>query len=363
MITYIIFLCIPIFFAIFAKYVLHKTITVGEFISQCIVSILACMLIWNLSMYFTTYDTKIENGKLLQKETNRYTRTEIRSCGEKCTRTVTIYGKEWFFKTTIGNIPIEQLESEVSLVVSAAPDPKLFKDAKIGDHVAKTNQFKNYLKYSKASLYHSDLLTDDESIPQYPKIFDKYKVNHVITDFKTISPNQDDLEFLSESLKELQKTLETEYYKKDINVLVYVTDKDSNAKFSVQRAWKFGKLNDVIIYVGLDKNLNISWTSSSTWLNSSGNELFIVKLTDLLEEKVTLKELSLELKDIVLKLSTDYKEFDLSKLEYMEKNATPSFLLTFFIFCFMILFSAWLSRFFHINDFNQVHTIHDINWI
>ena len=216
--TFILLLLTPIMIAIISKYYLDNSISWGEFSIHCLVAVLASLALWNLSLYTSTYDEKLNNGYIVEKVKVKSSHLETRSCGKGCSKITTVYTTDWSLKTTVGEVYIKHARTESIPLAWSLPDPDEYKTAVIGQYAGKTEYFENLLRNAPDSIFHTDILTSDEKVPEYPELYGIYGYNHLVigklsNEFEDISK----LEKLSDKLRDIQRNLETSVYNNKIS--------------------------------------------------------------------------------------------------------------------------------------------------
>jgi len=139
--------------------------------------------------------------------------------------------------------------------------------------------YTNYVKAVPDSLFNnqSKLVQQQYAgkIPTHPNVFNFYHYNRVINIGSSISST--DQKTTNVLLNEELRTLGPS---KQVNIVVILTSiQDPSYRFAVENNWIGGKKNDVVVFVGLDKN-QIVWADVMTWALNKGNEMFHVTLRD-----------------------------------------------------------------------------------
>lgn len=338
-------LAIPILIAICSKLYFKDTITPGEMLLQLAISLAVTGGIYFGGWWFQVGDNQILNGQITSKDTHKGFYTTTVSCGKNCRTTINHYTKEWFFRTTVGQIQIKY-EDWLSSAVYLLPDPALYSNAKIGDFAAKSDAFRNYVKGAKHSLFHDEMSEEElAKFPAYPEIYDKYKVNRVVGDAAA------EMGFgeLNSLANETMKTFGTQ---KGVNVIYVITyAKDKNWANKLRFAWLSGKINDVVVILGLGDNY---WTDVFTYANSIGNEKLVVKLRDALRDGATLEGGLPNNKEIISLttkyISEYYKRQDIENFKYLEDDIElPTWYLILLVI-FAIGGSLALTKYFDENE-------------
>ena len=279
----------------------NKTIDIGEIGMSSLVGI----LIGGLSLWFAyssqTADHAIINGEVLSKHRVHDTYMESYSCNcytscsgtgtsRSCSTTCqTCYRKhwtvDWKIKTTIGGIRLDYADSTSSSVYRRK-DPRNYVEVQPGDACSKTVSYDNYIKAVPNSLFNMDADYTEfaEFIPNYPRVFDRYKVNHLI--------DMVGVEGAGVINENLGLTLRTLGPQKEMNMIVVLTPvSDPTYRYALERAWLGAKKNDAVVIVGIDPSdkKTIMWADVITLANNSGNSLFTVTIR---EEILAIKQLT-----------------------------------------------------------------------
>lgn len=261
----------------------HK-ITWLEMSATFIISAGLTTIVYIAGIYGETADIEIINGEIQSKNRIHDTYMESYSCkcrtkrtGKTTTTTCqTCYRKhytvEWVFGTNIGKIQVDKLDRTNSGVYSS-PDPIKYQQGNVGDPVAKTHLYINYVKAVPDSLFHHiNANKHKRLIPTYPEtIYDLYKINRVLS----VGVPVPDLVEWNQELSVLLKTLGPQ---KQANVVVVIANtSDQSYLYSLEGSWIGGNKNDIIIVIGSTSYPKIDWVGVSSWTDS---QIFKVKLRD-----------------------------------------------------------------------------------
>lgn len=282
---------------------------------------------------FKTSDVQILNGQITGKtrEHGHYVESYQCNCREICSgsgnsRTCSTtcdtcyrdhYTVTWDCLSTVGTIRIEHLDSLFRSVYNT-PDPAAFTNAYIGEPVAKTATYKNYIKAAPNTLFRPAAKELKEKfaklVPAYPiNVYDHYKINRVVQ----VGVNIPDVSIWENKLREVLKTLGPT---KQVNVvLVVVNTDDPNYVYALRDAWLGGKKNDVVLVVGITDYPKISWVDVISWTD---RELFKVVLRDSVRN---LGEMQVDPVIDILKdsITTEFTRKRMRDFEYLEAEIDP----------------------------------------
>jgi hypothetical protein len=282
-------LLFPLAWPFIAKRIWHTTVNWQEMGLNIVIPVLLATLVWQLGVYGQTTDHEVWNGQITSKSRVHDTYEDPYDCmcttdkdgSQSCSTCYeTRYTVTWSAKSTVGNIRFKHLD-RTSRSVYNESDPVAYKRCKKGQPAAMEKSYTNYVQAVPQSLFNDNSTTAEQfagKIPAYPRVHSRYKINRVLNvgtklSTETATLNKD----LSESLKRLGAT-------KQANIIVILTEiDDPTYRHAVENAWKGGKKNDIVIFIGVDGN-KITWTDTMTWALNSGNEMFHVTMRDGIEE-------------------------------------------------------------------------------
>lgn len=346
MFHFLVFLLPALFAVVAMKVIFKREITTREFFIHLGSSLGITVVIYAISfafLYSSMADTQILNGMITNKFKhteicseyssceNYYiktkTKTRINSKGklERYTETykVFLYSTEfdWYLQTsTDDNIKIKRVNDRGDVM------PPRWNMAHVGDYSASTSIYINPLLSGDVSLFNtaadSGLYSDEDlkDIPDYPEVYDYYRFNPVI------NLTQHDVSFIR---TELNKQMRTMGASKQANVIFVVIDSNINGDDftkKLKQKWNGGKKNDIIIVVGIDKIKNITFLTSNSYADGSGNEL----LHSTLKMRYIANESVLDLNEVRVIMSIIDDKFNrlpASEFNYMLTDVKPSFML------------------------------------
>ena len=181
---------------------------------------------------------------------------------------------DWNVNSNVGNITIDRVDRQ------GVDEPARWAQVNIGDPVAVTRDYTNWIKPAVNSLFHlnDNSYKEFKNLPEYPgNIVDYYKINRIITDGANLGDTSVMNNYLSQKLEAIGPA-------KQANIIIVVTANPSPIySDAVYAHWKGAEKNDIVVFVGANGN-QIRWVNVRAW---SKYEIFEVKLRDaLLDSKV-----------------------------------------------------------------------------
>ncbi|USV41108.1 hypothetical protein [Xanthomonas phage BUDD] len=323
---------IPITWAAIAHFTFKRTITWKEGLLQGGGIALVVLLIYGCMAYSNTADHEILNGQVTGKKQtwtscshsyscNCYTTCSGTGASRSCTRhcsTCYEHSNDWDWDvfTTVGNIEIDRVDRRGSR------EPPRWSAVQIGEHAAVTHTYTNYVKAAPSSLFNVKLAESEAKsnaaiIPQYPRIYDYYRVDHTI-DIQAGVANRKAWD------AELDEVLKTMGAARQVNVvLVFVGKQGREYKDTLERAWLGGKKNDVVIVVGVT-GTKIDWVEAFTFGKTSGNGMLAVKMRDELQKYGTTENAKEGVAVITKVIASDFHRKNMKDYEYLKAEGGPS---------------------------------------
>jgi hypothetical protein len=247
-VNFLLLILIPVVVSIVAFFLLKATITTKEFLLQISVGVIVVVASWFIAKYAAVSDTEHLNGRITQKvhgtqkcchchdecdakdKDGKCTRSH-----EECSHTTDYY---WNLKTSVGTIDVEDCSGWDST-------PDVWAQARVGEPAAVSHIYQNFLLADPESLFvHKDMGKFLGSIPKYPKIYNLYKVNHVIgLDVPVPAGWQD---FFRELNADFGAT-------KQVDVTVVLTTiNDPTYAQALEAKWLYGPKNSITLVVGVE---------------------------------------------------------------------------------------------------------------
>jgi hypothetical protein len=293
---------IPVAISVVCKFALKMDISWLEWTTQVLVGTLCLFLIWGLGSMTTTGDKEILNGAVTGKEAIRFscpTNTSnpcrngydcncVTICtptydskgqisGQSCTTTcdrcyVYPWEQNWMVYSDV-----KGREFEIDRVDRQGADqPRRWSIVQPGDPVSIPNKYTNWVKASARTLFRDGdqgLETYAALLPQYPVIYDYYRVDRFIPTNVQVTKAT----YNSWNLA-LSNALRTLGPKKQMNaIIVTVEGAPRDYAFTLRRHWEGFKKNDAVIVIGL-KNGSVQWAEVMSW---SKNSIFDVEVRNM----------------------------------------------------------------------------------
>jgi hypothetical protein len=219
---------------------------------------------------------------------------------------------DWVLHTNIKrNIVIDRVDMQ------GVREPGRYTKAQVGDAVALTDSYINYLKASEHSLFNDSKLLNKyrERVPDYPsKVYDYHYVDRVLLDKVDLPDAKVWNQALADTVKELGS-------KHQVNTVVIFTSVPEQDYYNaVRQKWLGGKKNDVILIVGTPNFPDIAWVRVLSWTD---NELFKVELQDDVYDlkKITTPEAVMaQLHDHITK---NFVRKEMKDFEYLKDEVSP----------------------------------------
>ena len=217
------------------------------------------------------------NGMVLGKAQERTSCEHSYSCncttvrtGKTTTRTCQTcyehpYDYDWVVNGTVGKTYIGRVDRR------GTEEPERFSKVIIGEPYSKQVEYFNYIKASPLSVFKDYNAYKDLKTPSYPKVYDYYRIKHVINHNSVYVNGLDDMNY------KLSNALKTTSGKSKVNVLV-VWYGGSNDIVEATKVKNFGgRINDLTVMIKPDKTGQIENVGVFSW---SKNDLVNVKIRD-----------------------------------------------------------------------------------
>lgn len=323
---------IPLVWAAIAHFVLPKTVSWREGALQGGIGVFLVLVIYMSMFWSNTTDVELLNGQVTSKQQTRVSCSHSYSCNcrescsgsgsnRSCSTTCDTcyehpYDWDWDVLTTVGTITIDRIDRRGSY------EPPRWTAVQIGEPAAREHRYTNYIKAAPHSLFNMKLAEQDAKkhaalIPVYPRVYDYYRVDHVI-DINTGVKNRQQWD------AEIDASLRSLGGLKQANIIVvFVRGVGREYKTVLERAWVGGKKNDVVIIVGTEGTA-IKWVEAFTFGKTSGNAMLAVRLRDELQAFGTTTEPAAAVAIITRLITTNFKRKPMAEYKYLASEAGPS---------------------------------------
>jgi len=225
-------------------------------------------------------------------------------------------------------------------------EPPRWAEVKVGDPTTSEHIYENYVKAVPGSLFNMtvDMSQFDGMIPDYPQVYDYYKVNRILM----VGMGLADAVKWNEDLSEILKTLGP---KKEANIVIVVV-KTANTKYkhAVENAWIGGKKNDIVIFLGTEDGKTFAWVDIMSWAK---HDIFNVQLRDALYEigKFDRKEVMASIKSITAK---SFVRRSMTEFEYLKDEIEPEPWVQILAGVLGIVLSIIATAVMHVVDINEM---------
>jgi hypothetical protein len=352
-------LAIPLLIGILTFIFGRHRVTLQEFAIQVGVQVLITGMSVGIIYYKNTSDVEIYNGRVTAKQSQRVSCSHSYSC--HCRTVTTGTGKNrrtttrcktcyyhpfdmsWVYNTSDnGSASVSRVDSQ------GLKEPPRWTAIQVGEPSSSMHGYENYIKASPDSLFRKQGLMERyaNQLPNYPKVYDYYRIDRVLT-VDVAVPN---LKEWNQKLSEINAKLNPH---KQVNAtLVLVKGKDHEYFDALEQRYLGGKKNDVILVVSIDRYNNIMWADVMSWTD---NKALHVSLRDAV---LDMKVLDLTQPDVLLsavhtKISEHYAKKSMEDFKYLQSSITPS--LTEWIVSMLLgIFAAiGMSFYFYTNDIHE----------
>jgi hypothetical protein len=290
-----------------------STITWKEFLLQFGVCLLICVAGWFIAKYTAISDTEHWHGVITGKPSGTQSCCHChdvcvsRDKDGNCTSSVEVCAHNhdywWSLDTTIGRIDIDSCRG-------SSTSPRIWDQARIGEPVARNASYKNYLLADPDSLIrHEEHGKFLDRIPDYPKVYNLYRLNSVISDGVPIPAGWQ--EFFRETNSQLGA-------RKQVDLTVLLTSaQDPTYAQAVEAKWLYGPKNSLTTVIGV-KGGKASWARVVT---ISKVEELKIYLRDTLRDKPIA---GTEIPSIIKSgIESKFKRTPMAEFEYLAEASTP----------------------------------------
>lgn len=222
-------------------------------------------------------------------------------------------------------------------------EPERYTAIRIGEPTAVEHEFTNYIKGNPDSLLRREGAMNNFGlkIPPYPQVYDLYRSQR----FLTVGVKVPDPVGLNERLSEINAKWGAP---KKVNIItVVVREADEKYLEALREAWLGGKINDIVVVVGLyDDSSTIAWAGVISWTKSEQ-----VKV-DLRNAIMALGQFDPQkfLQVVEQEVSSKYEHRRISDFEYLKASIEPSSTAKTVIWVLSLVLTIFLSAYFWIND-------------
>jgi hypothetical protein len=360
--TFYLILFVPAVVALFARLKFKASITWPETGVQILVISIVLGIVWMAGSWSQTADTEIWNGQVTKKtrDHGHYVRSydcncyqscsgsgDSRSCHQVCqTCYEDHYTVDWFLSSTIGKIRLKYRDSTSRRVYNEA-DPANYTAAYVGEPCSGEFSYTNYIKAVPDSLFNmsaADFKNFIPLVPQYPTVYGKYHVDHVITMGLSVPDIRDWNDYLAGKLRKLGPASQANI------IIVLVNTADQTYRHALETAWLGGKKNDIIVIAGVTNYPKVDWVDTITLGQNSGNGLMTVKIRDDIMALDTIENGQAVIDTIAANVANHFDRKPMADFEYLKDDIQPATWVVVTAFILAFLLSAILTWVFHVYD-------------
>lgn len=282
-------------------------------------------------------DTEIWNGKVTGKDRKHDSYQRSYDCNCRTVRSCSGSGKDrscssreicdtcyedrytvtWKCNSTIGDFTIQKLD-EGSRSVYNHPDPDRFTSILVGDPVAKTNTYTNYVQAVPESLFspanEAVKRKFANMLPAYPvNIYDIYRIDR----FVQVGFNFTDAAQWNKDISNMLRDLGPS---KQVNaIVVLVKTADPNYVYALRDAWEGANKNDVVLVIGSLDGRKVEFADVISWTK---RELFKIELRDSIMQLPVIDRQSV-LKLLETQISKNFERRRMREFEYLAGEIDP----------------------------------------
>jgi len=336
----------------FLKFPEH--ISVKEAAAHIVAVSLFMFIGWNVGRFISTADHMYVTGQITGKDREHGTYIEMYSCNCQTVReTITCsictrrhYTVTWTAQSTVGEFTLEHVDSARSSVY-ATPNPAIYENCKNGQPATNSLGFTNYVRAVDQSLFSGFTGVSEEDrklVPKHPSLHTVYYYDRVVSVIDKKYPTINSL------LNQYAKS----YGKNGANPIVVVTNQPNRSyRDLVERKWKGGKLNDIVIIVSVNESDQIQWVDAFSYGKSYKNQEILVGLKNYLTDLGDLSSVEKQNKFAQLVGETVRDKYEIStskEFEYLKDEVRPHPIMQWFLMIAGLIVSGTLSYYFHRED-------------
>lgn len=251
------------------KFIFPHEVTVKEYLLVSFVNVVCVTVFYFLINLHATWDTEIWSGQVTSKQSERVSCEHSYQCNcrpqssgtdsKGNTTYITVcdtcydhsYDVDWEVNSNVGRELIRRVDRQ------GLKEPPRFSKVQIGEPFATTRNFTNYIKAAPDTLFVETASMKDKYIgklPEYPDIYDYYRIERVITIGKTTINAKELNIMINEQMRKWGPT-------KQGNVIAVFVDDTYQEDFyhALQSHWLGGKKNDIIVITQVDSTGKVGW--------------------------------------------------------------------------------------------------------
>ena len=319
---------LPVVIGLIDLKVSRGRIRVKEFLIMEAVAFGIVLIGFFTARYTSTLDTEIWSGQIINREQNSVPCSHSYSCNchqvctgsgkdETCSQTCdTCYEHsndyDWDLQTNIGStITIDRVDRQ------GVDMPSRWAHAYIGEPVAVSHLFKNYIKANPKTVLTRFSSQNPEKlpVPDYPvSVYDYYRVDRFLA-VNYQEPYAHEWNWLLNRLNGTYGSV------KQINIIVVAVKTASpEYQYLLEQKWLGGKKNDLVIMLGVPEYPRIAWVRIMSWSKSEGLK---VELRDQIQGIGTMGRRDDIVNAVEAQVRTNWQRRHMREFEYLMAGAEP----------------------------------------
>lgn len=329
---YLPLLFIPAFLvALVCKFFWPHKITTKEWLLQgggVLLSTMICFLVIMASALEATSDTSIFNGFVTGKESVHVSCSHQYVCGETCSTVTSTdskgkrssrrvcqpkycdehsYDVDWDVYSTLGTFTIDRVDRR------GLREPDRWSSIELAEPVAVSKYVENFLLLDRNRFNTNESIHNKYvgKLPSYPKPYDYYRYNRVISEDST---DYDGINIW------LNDQLRKDGAGKQLNVILVVTHNADDYFYALMEYWSGTKKNDVVLFYGIDDEENIKWARAMSFADGQNNQIMLKQLQTMTYERKFTDDLVKEQYRLIVQ---DFKRVPNKTFEYLKNGWVP----------------------------------------
>lgn len=314
-------LLIPVFIGFIGLVFGRGLITWKEFLAQELLLMCFIGIAFGFAASSRTADVELWNGRIAEKEKNIEQCSESYPCNCSmecdsegyCSEECDTCWEHWDVTTWEAWTSNRELAYSAGGCYNDLPNPPArYLEILVGEPTTKEHTFVNYIKGNPDTVLTRVVSDKIFNIPEYPSVFDHYRVNRFLGVGVPVDPE------LDKRLDEINADLGA---RKKVNIIVIVTREADQLYFEkLKEVWIGGKKNDFVVVIGTPEYPKISWANVMSWSDSEDAKVFvknrILELVEFDGQKI-LDIIREEVEEKFVKKSMD-------EFEYLKYRIEPS---------------------------------------
>lgn len=321
MINFLLLMAVPMIISLVALLCFKGKVTIYEFLGQIAAVAVFVGICLGVSYFGRTIDREIWNGQVTSRSRDIVSCSHSYECNcstdSKGNRHCSTcyehsYDVDWTVHSNIGDVTIDR-EDRQGLI-----EPPRWDAAFPGEPFSAEHHYVNYILANPDTVLlggKGDVEKFKSLIPEYPRVFDYYRVDHVIN-MGVPLPNQQAWNWL---MNEADKTLGP---RKQANVLLlFVKTADPTYTLALKDVWFGSKKNDLVVVIGSVDGHKIEFADVVSW---TPREDLKVELRDAIEKIGTLDQRDQIVATITDITNSKFQRMHMKDMEYLMRSFQPS---------------------------------------